>query len=681
MHAQAPLLLQQGRGRVLEGWLRALPMDFRAGFAWTLYWLGRCRLGYAPAEARGLLEQAFGLFENEDEPAGMFTAWASIVDTYVYEWGEFASLDRWIEVLDRLLDRSVPLPTPEIEARVASGMFTALMYRQPHRTDLPEWAERVRSIAVGSSDGRTQMLLGNQLMHYYTSWAGDVVAARLLLDAVRLPADAAEYGPLAYLAACAMQADYYWHVGAHEACRRCVEEGRETVRRTGARFASSRLEAHGAMGYLLSGDFKAVDNLLKRAAGGLSGSRLVYRAHYHYLAFLSAFYQGDASRASSNAREAVALADAAGVPLCQAVYRLGLAHAHYRAGEVREALRHLGAARRLARRMRIATTELSCVSTTTYLLLERGRLKRALPWLRRTLERAKARGQVNRVYWTGAIMSRLFATALEQGIEVAYVQELIRRHRLAPGPDASDLEQWPFPVKVRTLGRFGVTIDGKPLQFSGKAQRKPLELLMALVAFGGCDVSERQLTEALWPDAEGDAAHQSCAVTLHRLRKLLGCDEAITLQGSHFSLDPRYVWLDVWAFERALGSTPDRARAIYRGPFLATHLDLPWAIPLREQLRTRFVRHLGEQGRRLFAAGEFEAAVALFEEGLGADPMAEELYCGLMQCYQALDRRAEAIGVYQRCRQTLAAGLGVEPAPKTDALYRALRSDQVQHPR
>src|SRR5207244_178922 len=74
----------------------------------------------------------------------------------------------------------------------------------------------------------------------------------------------------------------------------------------------------------------------------------------------------------------------------------------------------------------------------------------------------------------------------------------------------------------------------------------------ALGAFGGRDVSESQLTETLWPDAEGDAAHEACAITLHRLRKLLGHDQAISLQRNHFSLDPCYVWVDVWAFERWL---------------------------------------------------------------------------------------------------------------------------------
>ena len=155
---------------------------------------------------------------------------------------------------------------------------------------------------------------------------------------------------------------------------------------------------------------------------------------------------------------------------------------------------------------------------------------------------------------------------------------------------------------------------------------------------------------------------------------LLACDVAFTLQSNQLSLNPRQVWVDVWAFERALCSDPDRAVALYQGPFLAKQDDLSWAIALRERLRVRFMRHLADRGGALCRAGEHAAAIALFEKGLGADPLAEEFYRHLMTCYQAMDLRAEAIAVYRRCEKTLAAGLGVPPAAKTFALYQKLQS-------
>lgn len=673
-------MLQQGRGLVLEGWLRALPDSLREQAPWALYWLGMCRLPFDPVEARGQLERAFRLFERSNDTAGVFCAWAGIIDTFVYEWAEFAPLDRWIDVLDELLGRHPRFPSPEIEARVVAGMFIALMYRQPQRSDLPQWAERLRAIVLDAPDMRTQMTLGCQLMNYYTSWIGDLGSARLLFDAVRRPVPVADLDPLAYTAWCAMEAGYHWKVGSHGECLRMLNDGLETCRRTGVQVMKSLLDTYGVAAGLASGDLTAADALLKDVAWMRNGR--LRHSHYHFLISITAFYRNDSLNALASAREAVAVADEAGVPFCRALHRLGLAHALFARGERREALVHSAEARRLARRMRIANIEFECLSSAIYFLLERGKRRAAVPLLRKLMHLARQLGDVRRSFWTPKIVTRLFAVALEHGIEVEYVRGVIRRRKLAPPPEALHLEQWPFPVRIYTLGRFSVLIDGKPLEFSGKAQRKPLELLMALVAFGGRDVSERQLTEALWPDAEGDAAHQACASALHRLRKLLACDQAISLQRNHSSLNPEYVWVDVWAFERwlgrqsgvARGSAPDTAVSLYHGPFLGKEVDLAWAIPQRERLRAKFLRHLIQRGHSLFQSGEFASAIAVFEKGLNVDELAEEFYRNLMLCHQALDRRAEAIGVYQRCQKTLAAALGVAPAAKTLALYQTLRN-------
>jgi len=685
MLAHAREMLQQGRGRALEGWLRALPAPLRDETPWVRYWLGMCRLAFDPVEAREHLERAFRLFEHGKDITGLFAAWASIVETFVYEWGEFAPVDRWIGVLDDLLARHPGFPTPEIEARVAAGMFIALMYRQPQRADLPQWAERVRSIVLNASDVRTQMVLGNQLLHYYNAWLGDLANTRLLIEAVRRPANAADVGPLAHIAWRVMEAGYHSYMGAHEECLRMVNDGLETARQTGARFMNSLLWSTGVIGSLMPGDLATAERLLKDAAATMSGGRPLDRAHYYFLVSLNAFYRKDTLHALTSAREAVALGDAAGVPFCQGLYRIGLAHALFSRGQRREALKYLAQARRIARRTRIANVEFGCLYTAVFFMLEGGKSRLAIPLLRKTLRIAKQQGYVSRPFWTTEIMTRLFSAALEHGIEVEYVQDVICRRKLAPTPEVLHLEQWPFPVRIYTLGRFGAALDGKPLQFSGKAQRKPLELLMALVAFGGRDVSEQQLTEALWPDAEGDAAHQACAAALHRLRKLLGCDEAVSLQRNHFSLDPRYVWVDVWAFERCLateqaasdpagGAASDRAIALYQGPFLGKNIDLTCAIALRERLRVKFIRHIIQRSEGLFEAGRLKPAVAILEKGLNVEPLAQDCYRTLMLCYQGLDRQAEAIGVYRRCEKALAATLGVSPAPEIVALYQTLQS-------
>ena len=141
------------------------------------------------------------------------------------------------------------------------------------------------------------------------------------------------------------------------------------------------------------------------------------------------------------------------------------------------------------------------------------------------------------------------------------------RHRPSTRP------AWPWPLKIRTLGAFALLRDDKPLASTGKAQKKPLELLKAVVAHGGRAVDAALLTSLLWPDAEGDDAKTSFDSNLYRLRKLLAVDNALPLDGGQAVAQPAAScgWTPGRSRPR---STPTRRRsptalALYGGGFLA----------------------------------------------------------------------------------------------------------------
>jgi DNA-binding SARP family transcriptional activator len=285
-------------------------------------------------------------------------------------------------------------------------------------------------------------------------------------------------------------------------------------------------------------------------------------------------------------------------------------------------------------------------------------------------------------------MTRLCVKALEEGLEVPYVQELIRKRNLVPASPPLDVETWPWPVAVYTLGRFGILKDGRPLTFSRKVQRRPLYLLKALIAFGGSAVREDQIADAVWPEAEGDMAIQSMSVALRRLRQLLGHEEAVQRREGVLSLDPRYCWVDVFAFERLLGKAAslgdtggkkgaaeleEKALRLYRGPFLAEDAGRSWAVSMRERLRSRYLSTMGGLGAHWMQAGEWEKARVCYQRGIDVDNLAEEFYQSLMNCYLADGRKAEALAVYDRLGKIFSS-LGVEPSPKTRNLLNSLRS-------
>jgi hypothetical protein len=87
--------------------------------------------------------------------------------------------------------------------------------------------------------------------------------------------------------------------------------------------------------------------------------------------------------------------------------------------------------------------------------------------------------------WRYDVMPRLCVKALESGIEVEYVRSLIRKRNLIPDVPPLEIEDWPWPLRVFTLGQFSLLKDEKPLTSSGKVQKRPLEMLKVLIALGG----------------------------------------------------------------------------------------------------------------------------------------------------------------------------------------------------
>jgi DNA-binding SARP family transcriptional activator len=271
------------------------------------------------------------------------------------------------------------------------------------------------------------------------------------------------------------------------------------------------------------------------------------------------------------------------------------------------------------------------------------------------------------------MMAALLALALEHRIESEFARSLIRERRLeAPSPATAD---WPWPLALRTLGDFVVIRDGVPLVSKGKAQKRPLEMLKALVALGGRNVDASMLTAKLWPDAEGDDAKTSFDSGLYRLRKLLDVDGALTLAEGRLSLDARVVWLDVWAFEQALDAAPpdvDSALSCYRGHFLGLEAPAPWALPLRDRLQARLARAVLAHGQALEAEHAFASARTLYERALELDNLAEAVYRRLMVCQRELGDPAGALTTYRRCRELLSIVLGRKPAAETEAIRATL---------
>ena len=236
--------------------------------------------------------------------------------------------------------------------------------------------------------------------------------------------------------------------------------------------------------------------------------------------------------------------------------------------------------------------------------------------------------------------------------------------------------------RVNVLGRFRLLEGGAPISIPPRL-RKPQELLQALIAFGGTEVSAGVLIDALWSDSEGDAAYHALESALYRLRQLLGTRDAVCMEGGKMTLNRDRLSVDLWDFETGLrrGGDPDsdvldqigRLRLLYQGHFLQHEGEKPWIVNTRHELRDRFLRTIREAAWECERAHRWEDAANLYRSGIELDSLNEGLYRGLMLCHQELGDHSDALQAYRRCRELLTRVLGIPPNAKTQALYQSVR--------
>lgn len=232
------------------------------------------------------------------------------------------------------------------------------------------------------------------------------------------------------------------------------------------------------------------------------------------------------------------------------------------------------------------------------------------------------------------------------------------------------------PVKVFTLGRFEIVLDGAPLRFLAKVPRKPLALLKGLLCAGESGMRQDVLQDALWPESEASLARRSLSTTVYRLRRLLRHPHVIAFADGWITLAPDLCWVDAWAFEEAAGSTQDptalrAALGLYGGAFLSGS-DCTLALEARNRLRRKYVQavlRVGQQHEQLGATG---LAVELYEQALDMDCTSEDLHRALMRCLAREGKHAAVGAAYQRCRTVLRLHYATAPSPATEQIYQEM---------
>jgi hypothetical protein len=428
----------------------------------------------------------------------------------------------------------------------------------------------------------------------------------------------------------AAESSFHHHAADEAAATRSIEEARALAERLGVRGWDSPRLTQAIAGALVRDD-------AARAQDALAGLRAAIRpgnpydlCHLRVFEGLVALRRGRFAEVTRLAGEAKALGERIGFALVHVLADLTLARACAGSGDREGAASALAAAR----------TKIDGSGALPFehvaALVEADHARRAHrpevvgAALARAASCAREGGVRARYLFSGDELAILWGAALRSGVATGEVRALVRDQGLRPPADAG--EEWPWPVRVKVLGPLAVEREG--VAVDARRARKQLALLRAIVALGGKDVPESAAADALWPEAEADAAEHVLEVTLSRLRRLVGADAIVRGTRRAISIAPERCWVDALALEAHLAAALARLdrpgsldreairrdgellARLYRGPLFDGEGE-PWAVLARGRLRRRIGRWLERAGG---VAGAAAASSAIRDRLATVDP-------------------------------------------------------------
>jgi WD40 repeat protein/DNA-binding SARP family transcriptional activator len=228
-------------------------------------------------------------------------------------------------------------------------------------------------------------------------------------------------------------------------------------------------------------------------------------------------------------------------------------------------------------------------------------------------------------------------------------------------------------LEIHLLGWFEIRLDGESIELPSR----PAQSLLAYLLLNLGAHRREKLAGLLWPETTDVNARKSLRQALWLLRKVLGADHAQVLitDDISISINKAGFWLDTAILdssdsENSIESLIGSAQ-VYRGELLPGFYD-DWLILERERLQMVFERKMRLLLDRWAGSGQWGEVVEWSERWLALGHAPEPAYRALMVAHANLNDQSSMAAAYQRCRETLARELGVEPSEETDSLYQNL---------
>ena len=683
----AEQMIEQGRHKLLFQWMSEIPATLFEHNGKLLYWRGATKLFFNPFESYDDLAAAYHMFEKQNEVQWMMLCWFGISEAIFMKHDGFADAGVWMARLHKLLSENSEKLPEQLKQKVILYAFNLSQFSDPGTEQFESWLNKMEYLYANLEDPDAKSIAGTRLAFYYVFYGKLDRLQALSRDLGKL-----ERGqgvrPVIRILCLWTVATASWMSGLQDENEQYIKQSIELGKEYGVRLTELWVFSAAIFSSLVFNKMQDAENYLEQYRTMGSAKQRFYLSHYLYLQAWYDAQAGKYTQAQEKIKKSYDLIIDLNIIYSELLHQLGLATNLILLESYDEAYEHIQQIYHKSIKIKNPHFyQYRYNMLLSWYWIRRGEKEKARTTLQKAWEYGQETGNIAGGWWLTEMLVELSEFSLNENIETEYTRYLIRTYNLHPANTDAVHDIWPYPIKVYTLGRFSLLIDEVSVTAARKAPKKMLELLKALIALGGKDVSGHNLTELLWPDHEGDDGYNTFTTTLHRLRKFLG-HHAIVYSDGRLTLDPKVCWVDIWGVERNLNNLlelPETDLSTkgnellqsilkqYQGQFLRGEEDTGWSISTQARLHQKVISAINRVCKQLEQGRQTESALEICQQALEVDDLHEGFYQGVMRCCAQLGRAADGMAAYQRCRTTLHKRLNVSPSPQTETLRAKLQ--------
>ncbi len=658
---QAKKQLECGRNTQVIRGIEALPAEVIQQQPWLVYWHAMARLQYDNSAARETFIQAYHRFKQTNDSLGLYLSWCGIADAYTLSHDSFAGAEQWLKELAWLQQQHPKPPSIAVHGHLIFSSAQLIFWVQPNHPALPKWMEKMEVIYRFIPNKFLVVMSIVQLSIYYGQ-RGETQKIRHINRRIAKLVSSNDDKQLLDALLLMTRFANDWMSGDFELDYDFIDESLRQIDAEGVKLFSGLMLSHALYHAAAQHNLPRMKGLLNRYGETVNSNSLLDRGHYQLHLCYYETLCGNFGRAIQHGKTAVELVDQANAPLPKWVSHGMLCHAYIEADQFERAEKHLKQVNQITTAIEMPAATWVYHMIHAYFSFRQENTPQMKKHLSACFSLGREKDMKASAIWPPRMVSTLCGLALENEIEPAYARQLIALYHFSPKESLFVDESWPWPVKIYTLGRFGVLINGQAID----TDSRPFELLKVLLAFGGREVHLDKITDALWPDADGDQARASFKVTLHRLRKILNNKNILLLKSHRLSLNEQQAWVDIWSasrlFERVekLTSSKNMTQCSwlanklvqhFRGEFLANESAI-WAATQQQKLHQRFIRKITALAKSIEVENS-RRAEQCYQRVLEFDPLSELAHQGLIRCYRSQGRHVEAQATHDKWLKTL----------------------------